>query len=60
MNCDSIIIYCTRREQTERVATLIRTCLKNVHLNERKVTKDSMKKKGKYCSNGKIFCAQMM
>ncbi|XP_069114414.1 ATP-dependent DNA helicase Q4-like [Argopecten irradians] len=26
--CESIIIYCTRREQTERLATLIRTCLK--------------------------------
>ena len=27
--CHSIIIYCTRREQTSRVATLIRTCLKD-------------------------------
>ncbi|XP_033755742.1 ATP-dependent DNA helicase Q4-like [Pecten maximus] len=27
-DCESIIIYCTRREQTERLATLIRTCLK--------------------------------
>ncbi|XP_021372392.1 ATP-dependent DNA helicase Q4-like [Mizuhopecten yessoensis] len=26
--CESIIVYCTRREQTERIATLIRTCLK--------------------------------
>ncbi|KAK7500307.1 hypothetical protein BaRGS_00008530 [Batillaria attramentaria] len=25
--CGSVIIYCTRREQVERVATLIRTCL---------------------------------
>ncbi|XP_060074554.1 ATP-dependent DNA helicase Q4-like [Ylistrum balloti] len=25
--CESIIIYCTRRDQTERLATLIRTCL---------------------------------
>lgn len=25
--CDSLIIYCTRREQVERVATLIRTSL---------------------------------
>ena len=24
---ESIIIYCTRRDQTDRVATLIRTCL---------------------------------
>ena len=28
-HCDSIIIYCTRREQTERLATLIRTNLQN-------------------------------
>ena len=27
--CDSIIIYCTRRQQTERLATLIRTNLQN-------------------------------
>ncbi|XP_076449697.1 ATP-dependent DNA helicase Q4-like isoform X2 [Babylonia areolata] len=26
-SCSSVIIYCTRREQVERVATLIRTCL---------------------------------
>ena len=28
--CDSIIIYCTRREQTDRLATLIRTLMKDV------------------------------
>ncbi|GAB1610974.1 ATP-dependent DNA helicase Q4 [Argonauta hians] len=27
--CESIIIYCTRRDQTEKVATLIRTALKD-------------------------------
>ncbi|XP_067650989.1 ATP-dependent DNA helicase Q4-like [Haliotis asinina] len=34
--CQSIIIYCTRRELTNRVATLLRTCLKEkeVDLNE--------------------------
>ena len=26
---DSIIIYCTRREQTDRIASLLRTCLKD-------------------------------
>ena len=39
-------MYCTRREQTERVATLIRTNLKNTDLKERTVTKESLKKKG--------------
>ncbi|XP_046565076.1 ATP-dependent DNA helicase Q4-like [Haliotis rubra] len=35
-DCHSIIIYCTRRELTNRVATLLRTCLKEqeVDLNE--------------------------
>ncbi|EDO32537.1 predicted protein [Nematostella vectensis] len=28
--CESIIIYCTRREVTERVATLIRTCMQHM------------------------------
>ena len=28
--CQSIIVYCTRREETGRVATLIRTCLQDV------------------------------
>ena len=28
-NCNSIIIYCTRREQTDRLATVIRTVLSN-------------------------------
>ncbi|NXF13622.1 RECQ4 helicase, partial [Smithornis capensis] len=27
---DSIIVYCTRREETERVAALIRTCLQGI------------------------------
>ncbi|XP_048253388.1 ATP-dependent DNA helicase Q4-like [Haliotis rufescens] len=35
-DCHSIIIYCTRRELTNRVATLLRTCLKEqeVDLNQ--------------------------
>ena len=30
--CDSIIIYCTRREQTEKLASSLRTCLQSVRL----------------------------
>ena len=29
--CKSIIVYCTRREQTARVATLIRTQMKDFY-----------------------------
>jgi hypothetical protein len=32
-NCDSIIIYCTRRDQTERLATYLRTCLQKNPMN---------------------------
>ncbi|XP_048739523.2 ATP-dependent DNA helicase Q4-like isoform X3 [Ostrea edulis] len=28
-SCESIIVYCTRRQETDRLATLIRTCLKD-------------------------------
>ena len=28
--CDSIIVYCTRRQLTDRVATLLRTTLKDL------------------------------
>ncbi|XP_074000832.1 ATP-dependent DNA helicase Q4 [Numenius arquata] len=31
---DSIIIYCTRREETTRIAALIRTCLQGILLKE--------------------------
>uniref|UniRef100_A0AAY5EAX1 ATP-dependent DNA helicase Q4 n=1 Tax=Electrophorus electricus TaxID=8005 RepID=A0AAY5EAX1_ELEEL len=31
---DSIIVYCTRREETNRVAALLRTCLQGVMLRE--------------------------
>ncbi|XP_042319225.1 ATP-dependent DNA helicase Q4 isoform X2 [Sceloporus undulatus] len=31
---DSIIVYCTRREETARIAALIRTCLQGVKLKE--------------------------
>ena len=30
--CDSIIIYCTRREQTEKLASTLRTCLQSTRL----------------------------
>ena len=38
--CESIIIYCTRRDQTERIATLIRTCLKEKFLEIFKETEE--------------------
>lgn len=31
---DSIVVYCTRREETTRIAALIRTCLQTVKLKE--------------------------
>ncbi|KAM6445865.1 LOW QUALITY PROTEIN: ATP-dependent DNA helicase Q4 [Rhynochetos jubatus] len=31
---DSIIVYCTRREETDRIAALIRTCLQGIPLRE--------------------------
>ena len=31
---DSIIVYCTRREETGRIAALLRTCLQGVLLRE--------------------------
>ncbi|NXK84660.1 RECQ4 helicase, partial [Amazona guildingii] len=31
---DSIIVYCTRREETTRIAALIRTCLQGIPLRE--------------------------
>lgn len=31
---DSIIVYCTRREETVRVAALLRTCLQGVLVRE--------------------------
>ncbi|XP_068188939.1 ATP-dependent DNA helicase Q4 isoform X2 [Antennarius striatus] len=37
---DSIIVYCTRREETVRVAALLRTCLQGVLLKENKRTSD--------------------
>ncbi|KAM9340011.1 ATP-dependent DNA helicase Q4 [Symphorus nematophorus] len=38
---DSIIVYCTRREETVRVAALLRTCLQGVLLKENKQTSSS-------------------
>lgn len=35
---DSVIVYCTRREETTRVAALLRTCLQGVLLKENKQT----------------------
>lgn len=31
---ESIIVYCTRREETSRIAALLRTCLQGVMLKE--------------------------
>ncbi|NWX70240.1 RECQ4 helicase, partial [Alca torda] len=31
---DSVIVYCTRREETARIAALIRTCLQGILLQE--------------------------
>lgn len=33
---DSIIVYCTRREETVRVGALLRTCLQGVLVKENK------------------------
>lgn len=41
---DSIIVYCTRREETVRVAALLRTCLQGVLLKETKQTNSSNQK----------------
>ncbi|XP_025758314.1 ATP-dependent DNA helicase Q4 isoform X2 [Oreochromis niloticus] len=38
---DSIIVYCTRREETVRVAALLRTCLQGVLLKENKKSTSS-------------------
>uniref|UniRef100_A0AAX7SSP3 DNA 3'-5' helicase n=1 Tax=Astatotilapia calliptera TaxID=8154 RepID=A0AAX7SSP3_ASTCA len=38
---DSIIVYCTRREETVRVAALLRTCLQGVLLKENKKSSSS-------------------
>uniref|UniRef100_H3C0F9 ATP-dependent DNA helicase Q4 n=1 Tax=Tetraodon nigroviridis TaxID=99883 RepID=H3C0F9_TETNG len=38
---DSIIVYCTRREETVRVAALLRTCLQGVFVKENKQTGSS-------------------
>ncbi|XP_059205936.1 ATP-dependent DNA helicase Q4 isoform X2 [Centropristis striata] len=35
---DSVIVYCTRREETTRVAALLRTCLQGVLVKENKHT----------------------
>lgn len=31
---ESVIVYCTRREETSRIAALLRTCLQGVVLRE--------------------------
>lgn len=38
---DSIIVYCTRREETVRVAALLRTCLQGVLVKENKQSNSS-------------------
>lgn len=39
---ESVIVYCTRREETSRIAALLRTCMQGVMLREssRPVRKD--------------------
>ena len=48
-HCDSVIVYCTRREQTDRIATLIRTSLKDVRteVTATQDTEDDTKQKTK-------------
>lgn len=52
-DCDSIIIYCTRREQTDRLATYLRTSLQKNPMNtsscmtETSDTEDEQKGRGK-------------
>ncbi|KAH9361930.1 hypothetical protein HPB48_003661 [Haemaphysalis longicornis] len=43
-SCESIIVYCTRREETERLASLIRTSLQH---QEKQVDKDGAKVKSR-------------
>nr|XP_008120225.1 PREDICTED: ATP-dependent DNA helicase Q4 [Anolis carolinensis] len=43
---DSIIIYCTRREETARIAALIRTCLQGVKLKERPGVEEQEEEEG--------------
>lgn len=38
---DSVIVYCTRREETVRVAALLRTCLQGVLVKENKQSTNS-------------------
>lgn len=38
---DSVIIYCTRREETARIAALLRTCLQGVLVKENKQVSSS-------------------
>lgn len=38
---DSVIVYCTRREETVRVAALLRTCLQGVLVKENKQIRSS-------------------
>lgn len=40
---DSVIVYCTRREETVRVAALLRTCLQGVLVKENPQTGDRNK-----------------
>ncbi|KAM9302625.1 LOW QUALITY PROTEIN: ATP-dependent DNA helicase Q4 [Morus bassanus] len=54
---DSIIVYCTRREETARLAALIRTCLQGMPLKEPAGAGDperdaAKRKKGKGRQNG--------
>ncbi|XP_041376867.1 uncharacterized protein LOC121389337 [Gigantopelta aegis] len=45
--CDSIIVYCTRREEVNRVATLLRTCLQKPEMDLGVPLSKPIPKKGK-------------
>ncbi|KFV77786.1 ATP-dependent DNA helicase Q4, partial [Struthio camelus australis] len=48
---DSIIVYCTRREETARIAALIRTCLQGVVLREEARAKKSIRRPLKWVAD---------
>ncbi|XP_064610568.1 ATP-dependent DNA helicase Q4-like [Liolophura sinensis] len=53
LKCASIIIYCTRRDETERLATLIRTCLKDSALSRETVEAFAEQQKNKNIKKSK-------
>lgn len=60
---DSIIVYCTRREETARMAALLRTCLQGVLVKENNKTNGSSQTKinpigqrKKELGKGRLIC----